>query len=123
MIASRALIMSFFVTIAACSHARGIAVGETHTVAAATTQRYSADWPCFVAESNYRIWLEDDSDADEQKTIEENDSIWLSDGDTVKVLQLEKPDTLRLAILSAPTAEYVGKTCWTRGYQGQLFSK
>ena len=113
--------LCFFVAVAACSHSRDIAVGETHTVAAATTQRNSADWPCFVAESDYKLWL--GSSGDEQKTIEENSSIWLSDGDTVKVLQVRKPDTLRLAILTAPTSEYVGKTCWANGYEGQLFSK
>jgi hypothetical protein len=110
-------------SVAACTHSRDFDVGETHTVAAATTQRYSADWPCFVAKSDYDIWLENNGDGEEQKTIEENSSIWLSDGDTVKVLQVQKPDTLRLAILTAPTSEYVGKACWTPGYHGRLFSK
>ncbi len=71
----------------------------------------------------YKIWLKDNGDSQEQNTLEENSAIWLSDGDMVKVLQIRKPDALRLVILTAPTSDYVGKTCWTPGYNGSLFSK
>jgi hypothetical protein len=121
--AKRVLALTFLAVVSACARPHDVAVGETHTIAAATTQRSSADWPCFVDEYDYKIWLGSNGDSQEQNTIEENLSIWLSDGDTVKVLQVREPDTLRLAILSAPTAGYVGKTCWTRGYKGHLFSK
>jgi hypothetical protein len=116
-------VLGFLAALSACSHSRGVAVGETHTVAAATTQRSSADWPCFVNESDYKIWLASSGDSQEQTTIEENSSIWLSNGDEIKVLQVRKPDALRVAILTAPTSEYVGKTCWTSTYNGSLFSK
>jgi hypothetical protein len=120
-VASRILPLALLAAVSACSHSSEIAVGETHTIASATTQRSSADWPCFVDESMYKIWLEDNGDSQEQNTIEENSSIWLSDGDTVKVLQIRKPDALRLVILTAPTSDYVGKKCWTYRYDG-LFS-
>ncbi|HTA54841.1 MAG TPA: hypothetical protein VK755_08890 [Candidatus Acidoferrales bacterium] len=117
------LALALLAAASACSHSSEIAVGETHTVASATTQRSSADWPCFVDESMYEVWLEDDGDSQEQNTIEENSSIWLSDGDMVKVLQIRKPDALRVVILTAPTSDYVGKKCWVSGYNGSLFSR
>ncbi|MFY9720222.1 MAG: hypothetical protein WAK16_11330 [Candidatus Cybelea sp.] len=120
---SRMLVMTLLTAVSACSHSDDIAVGETHTIAAATTQRASADWPCFVDESEYKIWRESNGDSQEQNTIEENNAIWLSNGDTVKVLEVRKPDALRLAILTAPTSGYVGKKCWAPGYEGSLFSK
>lgn len=71
----------------------------------------------------YKTWLEDNGDSQEQNTVEENSAIWLSDGDTVKVLKATKPDALQLVILTAPTSDYVGKKCWVSGYNGSLFSK
>jgi hypothetical protein len=109
--------------VSACTHSYNIAVGETHTIASATTQRSSADWPCFVDESYYKIWLESAGDSQERNTIEENSALWLSNGDTVKVLEIRKPDAFRLAILTAPTSDYVGKKCWAPAYKGCLFSK
>jgi hypothetical protein len=120
--ASRMRALVLLTAVSACSHSSEMAVGETHTIASATTQRSSADWPCFVDESMYKIWLEDNGDSQEQNTIEENSSIWLSNGDTVKVLQIRKPDALRLVILTAPTSDYLGKKCWTYRSEG-LFSK
>jgi hypothetical protein len=109
--------------VSACTHSYNIAVGETHTIASATTQRSSADWPCFVDESYYKIWLESAGDSQERNTIEENSALWLSNGDTVKVLEIRKPDAFRLAILTAPTSDYVGKKCLAPAYKGYLFSK
>jgi len=117
------LALALLTAVSACSHLSEIAVGETHTIGSATTQRSSADWPCFVDESMYKVWLEDNGDGQEQNAVEENSSIWLSDGDTVKVLQIRKPDALRVVILTAPTSDYVGKKCWVSGYDGSLFSK
>ena len=115
--------LALLTAVSACSRPPEIAVGETHTIASATTQRSSADWPCFVDESMYEVWLEDNGDSQEQNTVEENSALWLSDGDTVKVLQVREPDAVQLVILTAPTSDYVGKKCWVSGYKGSLFSK
>ena len=124
MITKRSVALALTIAAIACSQPHDVAVGETHTVASATrSQRSSADWPCFADASTFKLWLGLGDNRQEQNTIEENDALWLSDGDVVKVLQIHKPDVLRIAIVSAPTESYVGKTCFTPSYSGALFSK
>ena len=105
------------VVLTACSH--GIRAGDTHTVAAATSRLKT--WPCFWDKSAYDVWLATRSNQSKEQTLEDNNGLWLKEGDDIRILQYEPPDTVEIAIISMPAG--AGKTCWTPTYQGALFSQ
>ena len=113
---TRAALAMLALLLTACSH--GIRAGDTHTVAATTGQVKT--WPCFTDKATYDAWLALRSNQSKEQTIEDSNGLWLKEGDDVKVVRFEPPDTVQVTIISVPAG--VGKTCWTPTYQGALFS-